>query len=337
MIYVIGEKNSRQTIQLIEKALEISEQLPHQTVTLFNIDTAKITLSDGISEYFKNRNADYILLPSTPLFREIAAEMTVKMSAALLTDCISLSVDKGILKGIRPSLDGKSFSHYTFPDNQTAVIVVRDTDVTEPRRDWIQQITIIAFPGNTISENDSPVSCSSVNGAPVNSTSDNTAQKYTEKCTKHKSAASGETVFVKRIIHPDSAKDIKDAQLIFAGGRGLMNEQSFKELRKLADIFDASIGASRPVVDCGWAEPSEQVGQTGSFVHPKVYLAFGISGAIQHLAGMKNSQCIIAVNNNRNSPIFQYCDYGICADANSIIRNLLHILQADNNVPIHPA
>ena len=94
-----------------------------------------------------------------------------------------------------------------------------------------------------------------------------------------------------------------------------MNEQSFEALRRLADFFDASVGASRPVVDCGWAGPSEQIGQTGSFVHPKVYLAFGISGAIQHLTGMKNSQCIIAVNTNLNSPIFQYCDYGIRGDA----------------------
>ena len=139
-------------------------------------------------------------------------------------------------------------------------------------------------------------------------------------------AAPGETVFVRKIIHENVSNDIKDAPLIFAGGRGLMNEQSFEALRRLADFFDASVGASRPVVDCGWAGPSEQIGQTGSFVHPKVYLAFGISGAIQHLAGMKNSQCIIAVNTNLNSPIFQYCDYGIRRDANSIIRNLLQIL-----------
>lgn len=139
-------------------------------------------------------------------------------------------------------------------------------------------------------------------------------------------AAPGETVFVRKIIHENVSNDIKDAPLIFAGGRGLMNEQSFEALRRLADFFDASVGASRPVVDCGWAGPSEQIGQTGSFVHPKVYLAFGISGAIQHLAGMKNSQCIIAVNTNLNSPIFQYCDYGIRGDANSIIRNLLQIL-----------
>lgn len=131
---------------------------------------------------------------------------------------------------------------------------------------------------------------------------------------------------MRKIIHENVSNDIKDAPLIFAGGRSLMNEQSFEALRRLADFFDASVGASRPVVDCGWAGPSEQIGQTGSFVHPKVYLAFGISGAIQHLADMKNSQCIIAVNTNLNSPIFQYCDYGIRGDANSIIRNLLQIL-----------
>ena len=208
-----------------------------------------------ITHYFQNVKTDYILLPSTPLFREAAAEMAVRLSASLLTDCIALSVDNGRLQGLRPSLDGKSFSHYAFS-----------------------------------------------------------------------ASAPGKIVFVRKIIHENVSKDIKDAPLIFAGGRGLMNEQSFEALRRLADFFDALVGASRPVVDCGWAGPSEQIGQTGSFVHPKVYLAFGISGAIQHLAGMKNSQCIIAVNTNLNSPIFQYCDYGIRGDANSIIRNLLQIL-----------
>lgn len=219
------------------------------------VDAEAIQFTYEITHYFQNVKTDYILLPSTPLFREAAAEIAVRLSASLLTDCIALSVDNGRLQGLRPSLDGKSFSHYAFS-----------------------------------------------------------------------ASAPGKIVFVRKIIHENVSKDIKDAPLIFAGGRGLMNEQSFEALRRLADFFDASVGASRPVVDCGWAEPSEQIGQTGSFVHPKVYLAFGISGAIQHLAGMKNSQCIIAVNTNLNSPIFQYCDYGIRGDANSIIRNLLQIL-----------
>lgn len=219
------------------------------------VDAEAIQFTYEITHYFQNVKTDYILLPSTPLFREAATEMAVRLSASLLTDCIALSVDNGRLQGLRPSLDGKSFSHYAFS-----------------------------------------------------------------------ASAPGKIVFVRKIIHENVSKYIKDAPLIFAGGRGLMNEQSFEALRRLADFFDASVGASRPVVDCGWAGPSEQIGQTGSFVHPKVYLAFGISGAIQHLAGMKNSQCIIAVNTNLNSPIFQYYDYGIRGDANSIIRNLLQIL-----------
>lgn len=219
------------------------------------VDAEAIQFTYEITHYFQNVKTDYILLPSTPLFREAAAEIAVRLSASLLTDCIALSVDNGRLQGLRPSLDGKSFSHYAFS-----------------------------------------------------------------------ASAPGKIVFVRKIIHENVSKDIKDAPLIFAGGRGLMNEQSFEALRRLADFFDASVGVSRPVVDCGWAGPSEQIGQTGSFVHPKVYLAFGISGAIQHLAGMKNSQCIIAVNTNLNSPIFQYYDYGIRGDANSIIRNLLQIL-----------
>ena len=253
MIYVIGKKNQNLTLQLTEKALEISE---------------------------------------------VAAEMAVRLSASLLTDCIALSVDNGRLQGLRPSLDGKSFSHYAFSDDQPTVIVVKDTGITEPRQNLLQSRVKLSAsaPGNTA-----------------------------EKCPGNHTAP-GKIVFVRKIIHENVSKDIKDAPLIFAGGRGLMNEQSFEALRRLADFFDASIGASRPVVDCGWAGPSEQIGQTGSFVHPKVYLAFGISGAIQHLAGMKNSQCIIAVNTNLNSPIFQYCDYGIRGDANSIIRNLLQIL-----------
>lgn len=119
---------------------------------------------------------------------------------------------------------------------------------------------------------------------------------------------------------------IQNAEIIFSGGRGLMNSDSFSALRKLANCYGASVGASRPVVDLGWAGADEQVGQTGSFVHPRVYVAFGISGAIQHLAGMKDSQYIIAVNNNKFSPIFQFSDYAIEADDNSIIRNMLQLL-----------
>ena len=148
----------------------------------------------------------------------------------------------------------KRFSHYAFSDDQPTVIVVKDTGITEPRQNLLQSCVKVA-----------ELSAS----APVNTA---------KKCPGNH-AAPGETVFVRKIIHENVSNDIKDAPLIFAGGRGLMNEQSFEALRRLADFFDASVGASRPVVDCGWAGPSEQIGQTGSFVHPKVYLR--LSGCLQ--------------------------------------------------------
>ncbi|MCR5273270.1 MAG: electron transfer flavoprotein subunit alpha/FixB family protein [Lachnospiraceae bacterium] len=136
----------------------------------------------------------------------------------------------------------------------------------------------------------------------------------------------GPTPYIAVMKDVAGSSGIQNAEIIFSGGRGLMNPDSFDALRKLAKCYGASIGASRPVVDVGWADADEQVGQTGSFVHPRVYVAFGISGAIQHLAGMKDSQCIIAVNNNKHSPIFQFSDYAIEADVNSIIRNMLQLL-----------
>lgn len=167
MIYVIGKKNQNLTLQLTEKALEISE---------------------------------------------VAAEMAVRLSASLLTDCIALSVDNGRLQGLRPSLDGKSFSHYAFSDDQPTVIVVKDTGITEPRQNLLQSCVKVAelsasAPGNTA-----------------------------EKCPGNHTAP-GKIVFVRKIIHENVSKDIKDAPLIFAGGRGLMNEQSFEALRRLADFL----------------------------------------------------------------------------------------------------
>ena len=220
--------------------------------------------------------------------------MAIRLSASLLTDCIALSVDNGRLQGLRPSLDGKSFSHYAFSDDQPTVIVVKDTGITEPRQNLLQSCVKVA-----------ELSAS----APGN---------IAEKCPGNH-AAPGKIVFVRKIIHENVSKDIKDAPLIFAGGRGLMNEQSFEALRRLADFFDASVGVSRPVVDCGWAGPSEQIGQTGSFVHPKVYLAFGISGAIQHIAGMSSSVTFIAINRDPDANIFKVADYGIVGDLFEIV------------------
>jgi electron transfer flavoprotein alpha subunit len=123
--------------------------------------------------------------------------------------------------------------------------------------------------------------------------------------------------------------DLREAEIIISGGRGMGEAANFKLLYEFAEKVGAAVGASRAVVDEGWVENTRQVGQTGKTVNPKLYIACGISGAVQHLAGMQTSRCIVAVNTNENAPIFKIADYGIVGDCKQVIPLLLEeILKA---------
>lgn len=123
--------------------------------------------------------------------------------------------------------------------------------------------------------------------------------------------------------------DLREAEIIISGGRGMGEAANFKLLYDFAEKVGCAVGASRAVVDEGWVEQTRQVGQTGKTVNPKLYIACGISGAVQHLAGMQTSRCIVAINTNENAPIFKIADYGIVGDCKQAIPLLLEeILKA---------
>ena len=126
--------------------------------------------------------------------------------------------------------------------------------------------------------------------------------------------------------------DIMDAKILVSGGRGVGSKENFKLLYDFADAIGGTVSSSRAAVDSGWTEKDQQVGQTGKTVRPHVYFAIGISGAIQHVAGMEESDIIIAINKDEDAPIFKVCDYGIVGDVFKVLPLLTEAIKKQKGI-----
>jgi electron transfer flavoprotein alpha subunit len=222
-----------------------------------------------------------VLLPATFMGRDLAPRVAARAKAGLATDVIELKIaDDGALDVRRPVYNGKAFCHVRFPKDRPAIASVRPN----------------TFPAPTC------------------------AGGAAREALPFAPAPGDDRVDVKELAKAGGAvKDVTEADIIVAGGRSLKNEDNFKIIYELAKELDAAVGASRAACDAGYQPHSRQVGLTGKTVTPKLYIACGISGAIQHLAGMRGSKVIVAINTDKEAPIFKLADYGIIGDLFKVV------------------
>jgi electron transfer flavoprotein alpha subunit len=232
-----------------------------------------------IAEAAKREQTDILLLPATAMGRDSAPRVAVKLNAGLASDCVALKVDDGTIIATRPVYAGKALTEIKI--NSTVKVFTLRPNVFPAGASNGGEVKVEVL--------DIPLAESDFASVAIETTQ-----------------ASGKV-------------DVTEADIIVSGGRGLKGPENFTMIENLAGILGGAVGASRAVVDAGWRPHNEQVGQTGKTVSPSLYIAVAISGAIQHLAGMSSSKYIVAINKDKDAPIFQIADYGIVADAFDVV------------------
>ncbi|MCJ7651866.1 MAG: FAD-binding protein [Candidatus Lokiarchaeota archaeon] len=236
-------------------------------------------LSDLVSE----RKPEIILIGATPTGRDFAPRLAKRLNAGLTADCTGLEIEEETrnLRQTRPTFGGNLMATIRTPISRPQMATVRP-GIFKASNEIKKDIRIIKIEKDL---------------------------KETDSVTK-----------VLKVIKKQKIKvNLEDAEIIVSGGRGVGSKEGFKIIKDLAEALGAEIGGSRVTVELNWVDPDRQVGQTGKTVSPKLYIACGISGAIQHLVGMQNSEIIVAINRDKDAPIFSIAHYCLVGDLHQIV------------------
>ena len=252
--------------------------------------------TDGYTKVIEQAVEQYkpeiILIGATHIGRDLAPRVASRLNTGLTADCTKLEIDPDDkkLKQTRPAFGGNLMATIICPDTRPQMSTVRPGVMDKAVEDPSHKGEVVKLQFE--------LSASDIRTEVL------------------------DIIKIRREMIP-----LTDADVIVSGGLGIKNADGFKMLKELADLLGGTIGASRATVDAGWIDRSRQVGQTGTTVKPKIYIACGISGAIQHLAGMQESDIIVAVNTNENAPIFEVADYGIVGDVYEVVPQLIDLLK----------
>jgi electron transfer flavoprotein alpha subunit len=235
-----------------------------------------------IAEIAQKHEPAIMLLAASVQGKDLSGRLAAKLGVGVAQDCVEFSIDGGNLVAKRPIYAGKAYATVTYKDSVPQIATARPNvlKLNEPDESRSAEVVDAEF-----SLDDS---------------------QLTTKVVEFQQEAGGKI-------------DLTEAERIVSGGRGMKGPENYNILEELADLIEATVGASRSAVDAGWRPHSDQVGQTGKVVSPNLYIACGISGAIQHLAGMSTSKVIVAINKDPEAPIFQKADYGVVGDLFDVV------------------
>ncbi len=241
--------------------------------------------TDVMSGLIHTYKPEIVLIGATPMGRDLASRIAARIGAGLTADCTGLDIDleTRLLQQTRPAFGGNIMATILCRNARPQMSTVRPRVMKkiEPREGVTPEVVRVSVDLN-------------------------------ERVVASK---------IVEIIREEGGEQVnlQDAEIIVSGGRGLKKPENFSLIRELADALGGAVGASRATVDAGWIPAYHQVGQTGKTVQPKLYVAVGISGAVQHLAGMSSSDCIVAINNDPSAPIFDVATYGIVGDLFEVV------------------